>query len=437
MSEIRFQSIAMHKALSKVIPGGVNSPVRSCKAVGVCPLIAVKGSGALLYDLDGNEYIDYCGSWGALMHGHAHPDVIQVIKDTAERGTSFGISTPLEEQLAAAVIKLMPSIQKIRFVSTGTEATMSAVRLARGFTGRDLIVKFDGHYHGHADFFLIQAGSGALDLEGTPASQGIPKEFVKNTICLPFNDLEALQQLFAHEEIRERLAAVILEPIAGNMGVVPADKAWMHVLRDLTAKNGTLLIFDEVMTGFRVAKGGAQSLYGIVPDLTCLGKIVGGGLPAAAFGGRAEIMDRLAPLGPVYQAGTLSGNPLAMAAGIKALELLDAPGFYEELEKKTKRLVDPIQKLIAQESLPYCIQSVGSMLTLFVGASQVTNAQEARGLDAEGFSHLFQKLLNLGIYIPPLQQEAWFVSMAHTGEQLDRTAECVIEILSSVCYAGR
>jgi glutamate-1-semialdehyde 2,1-aminomutase len=329
----------------------------------------------------------------------------------------------------------MPSIQKIRFVSTGTEATMSAVRLARGFTGRDLIVKFDGHYHGHADFFLIQAGSGALDLEGTPASQGIPKELVKNTICLPFNDLEALERLFANVEIRERLAAVILEPIAGNMGVVPADRAWMHVLRDLTAKNGTLLIFDEVMTGFRVAKGGAQSLYGVVPDLTCLGKIVGGGLPAAAFGGRSEIMDRLAPLGPVYQAGTLSGNPLAMAAGIKALELLDAPGFYEELEKKTKRLVDPIQKLIAQESLPYCIQSVGSMLTLFVGAAQVTNAQEARNLDADGFCHLFQKLLNLGIYIPPLQQEAWFVSMAHTGEQLDRTAECVIEILSSVCYA--
>lgn len=436
MSEIRFQSIAMQKALAKVIPGGVNSPVRSCKAVGVSPLIAVKGAGALLYDLDGNEYIDYCGSWGALIHGHAHPDVIRVIKETAERGTTFGISTPLEERLAASVIRLMPSIQKIRFVSTGTEATMSAVRLARGFTGRDLIVKFDGHYHGHADFFLIQAGSGALDLEGTPASQGIPKELVKNTICLPFNDLEALEQLFANAEIRERLAAVILEPIAGNMGVVPADKAWMHVLRDLTAKNGTLLIFDEVMTGFRVAKGGAQSLYGVVPDLTCLGKIVGGGLPAAAFGGRAEIMDRLAPLGPVYQAGTLSGNPLAMAAGIKALELLDVHGFYEELEKKTKRLVDPIRKMIEQESMPYCIQSVGSMLTLFVGASHVTNAQEARSLDAEGFSLLFQKLLNLGIYIPPLQQEAWFVSMAHTDEQLDRTAECVIEFLSSVCYAS-
>lgn len=435
MSEIRFQSIAMQKALSKVIPGGVNSPVRSCKAVGVTPLIAVKGEGALLKDLDGNEYIDYCGSWGALIHGHAHPAVIQSIKETAELGTSFGISTPLEHKLATAVIRLMPSIEKIRFVSSGTEATMSAVRLARGFTGRDLILKFDGHYHGHADFFLVKAGSGALDLSGSPASQGIPQEMVKSTICLPFNDVEALEQLFAKPEIRDRLAAVILEPIAGNMGVVPAEKAWMYLLRDLTEKNGTLLIFDEVMTGFRVAKGGAQSLYGIVPDLTCLGKIVGGGLPAAAFGGRADIMDHLAPLGPVYQAGTLSGNPLAMAAGLKALELLDTPGFYEELEVKTRRLIDPINALIERESLPYCIQARGSMLTLFVGRKEVTNAQEARSLDAEGFTALFQKLLNLGIYIPPLQQEAWFVSMAHTNEQLDRTVECVIEFLSSVCYA--
>lgn len=435
MSEIRFQSIAMQKALSKIIPGGVNSPVRSCKSVGVSPLIAVKGDGAILHDLDGNQYIDYCGSWGALIHGHAHPEVIHAIKGTAELGTSFGISTPLEHKLASEVIRLMPSIEKIRFVSSGTEATMSAARLARGFTGRDLIVKFDGHYHGHADFFLIQAGSGALNLDGTPSSQGIPKEMTKNTICLPFNDLEALEKLFANPEICNRLAGVILEPIAGNMGVVPADKAWMYVLRDLTTKNGTLLIFDEVMTGFRVAKGGAQSLYGIVPDLTCLGKIVGGGLPAAAFGGRADIMDHLAPLGPVYQAGTLSGNPLAMAAGLRALQLLDVPGFYEELESKTKRLIDPIQQFIDRESLPYCIQSSGSMLTLFVGRTKVTNAQEARSLNGSAFADLFQKLLNLGIYIPPLQQEAWFVSMAHTNEQLDRTVECVIEFLSSVCYA--
>lgn len=430
----RNQSQKIYEELLEVLPGGVNSPVRSCQAVGVSPLIAARGKGALLYDADEIPYIDYCGSWGALIHGHAHPEIVQVVQEAAAKGSSFGVSTEIEAKLARKVIALVPSIEKIRFVSSGTEATMSAVRLARGYTGRDLVLKFEGHYHGHADYFLVQAGSGVLGQTATPASQGIPEEHVKHTLCIPFNDQKALDAIFANSVIASRLAAVILEPIAGNMGVVAADSEWLANLRSKTEQNGTLLIFDEVMTGFRVAKGGAQSLYGIKPDLTCLGKIVGGGLPAAAFGGRREIMDKLAPLGPVYQAGTLSGNPLAMAAGLKALELLDAPGFYHELQRKTDLLTHDLRAFIMDEQLEACLQQKGSMFTLFLGGRYVENGAQAKKLDKNLYAQLFRMLLEKGVYIPPLQQEACFISMAHTDTQLTQTKECLIEFLSTLCY---
>lgn len=431
----RTKSEAFQRSISEVIPGGVNSPVRSCLAVGGKPLIASHAIKDILYDLDENPYIDYCGSWGALIHGHAHPEIVKVVQEAATRGTSFGVTNAYEEKLARKTIALVPSIEKIRFVSSGTEATMSAVRLARGYTGRDLIVKFHGHYHGHADFFLVQAGSGALDLTGTPASKGIPEEMVKQTISLPFNDLSALELLFNSPSFASRIACVILEPIAGNMGVVPSDTEWLKRLRELTEKTGTLLIFDEVMTGFRVAKGGAQSLYGIKPDLTTLGKIIGGGLPAAAFGGRADVMDCLAPLGSVYQAGTLSGNPLAMAAGLKSLELLDAPGFYEELDRKARLITDHLNDVIREENLNCCIQSQGSMFTIFFGTRRVTTGAQAQKLDKEQFKEFYRMLFDKGIYIPPLQQEALFVSMAHSDDHLIQTRDCMIEFLYSLCYA--
>lgn len=430
----RTKSDQLLKSISQVIPGGVNSPVRSSLAVGGKPLIGAYGIRDILYDLDDNPYIDYCCSWGALIHGHAHPEIVKVIQKGAAQGSSFGVTTAHEEKLANKIISLVPSIEKIRFVSSGTEATMSAVRVARGFTGRDLIVKFHGHYHGHADFFLVQAGSGALDLTGTPASKGIPDEMVKQTISLPFNDLKALELLFKSPSFAPRIACVILEPIAGNMGVVPSDKDWLNRLRELTQKSGALLIFDEVMTGFRVAKGGAQSLYEIKPDLTCLGKIVGGGLPAAAFGGRADVMNCLAPLGPVYQAGTLSGNPLAMAAGLKALELLEAPGFYDELDRKTRLITDHVQQFIRDENLNCCVQTAGSMFTLFFGMRYVTNGSQAQKADKELFKNFYCTLFEKGIYIPPLQQEALFVSMAHPDDHLIQTRDCMIEFLSSLCY---
>lgn len=431
---VRSESLKIHQELLRLLPGGVNSPVRACSAVETDPVIAERGEGAILFDADGNGYIDYCGSWGALIHGHAHPEIIKAVQETAQKGTSFGVSTLLEAQLARKVTELVPSIEKVRFVSSGTEATMSAVRLARGHTGRDLILKFEGHYHGHADYFLVQAGSGALDLNSPPSSQGIPLDFVKNTLCLPFNDIHALETIFSNSKIAKNLAAVILEPIAGNMGVVPADREWMELLRKKTEENGTVLIFDEVMTGFRVAKGGAQSLYGIRPDLTCLGKIVGGGLPAAAFGGKQEIMDKLAPQGQVYQAGTLSGNPLAMAAGLKSLELLDVPGFYETMQHKTELLLQDIKNFILDEEIEACVQSKGSMFTLFIGKRYIENGSQAKALDRTPYARLFKSMLEKGIYLPPLQQEACFVSMAHTETQLAKTKECMIEFLSSLCY---
>lgn len=415
--------------LCQVIPGGVNSPVRACFEMEQTPLVVDYAIEDKLVDVDGHSYIDYCCSWGVLIHGHAHPQILKAVMARAAKGTTFGITTAIEEQLARKVVEIMgPSIEKIRFVSSGTEATMSAVRLARGYTKRDLLIKFSGNYHGHADFFLVQAGSGVLNLSSS-SSAGIPNEIVKHTICLPYNDVEACQQVFQHPAYRDRIAAVIVEPIAGNMGVVPGSKEFLTCLREQTAQQGSLLIFDEVISGFRIGLRGAQEYYGIKPDLTCLGKIVGGGFPAAAFGGRKEIMDCLAPLGPVYQAGTLSGNPIAMEAGLQALRLLEQPYFYQELQRKTNLLIDPIVKYIKEYKKTACIQQAGSMFTLFFGKDKVQNLEEAKQIDAKAYARLFKFLFNKGIYIPPSAYEAWFVSAAHDDKHLVYTAETILEFL--------
>jgi glutamate-1-semialdehyde 2,1-aminomutase len=419
------KSSAIYEKLCQLIPGGVNSPVRACKSVGQLPLVAASARNDQIVDVDGRAFIDFCMSWGPLIHGHAHPEIIEAIQMQLALGTTYGTTSALEEQLAEKVCSLMPSIEMVRFVSSGTEAAMSAVRLARGVTGRDCVVKFSGHYHGHADFFLVQAGSGVFHLPES-SSKGIPSDIVKNTLCLPFNDVGAIQKLF-QSPLAERIACVILEPIAGNIGVVPATQEFLEVLRKETERTQALLIFDEVITGFRVAKGGAQALYGIAPDLTCLGKIVGGGLPAAAFGGRKEIMEWLAPLGPVYQAGTLSGNPLAMAAGLRALQLLDVPGFYEDLQAKTDYLLNPIRQFFQENESDACIQAVGSMFTLFLGKRSVDCAEDAKACDAQSFAAFFRFLFSKGIYIPPLQQEAWFISTAHTEEHLDLSQKAIME----------
>lgn len=416
--------------LKEVIPGGVNSPVRSCMAVKQMPLVVSHAKGDILYDVDGRSYIDFCGSWGALLHGHAHPTILDAAEKRMRKGTSFGITTEIEEKLARKITEILPSIEKIRFVSSGTEATMSAVRLARGFTGRNLVIKFSGNYHGHADHFLVQAGSGVLGLSPTSSSKGIPDDMVKHTLSLPYNDEEALLSVF--KEHGKEIACVILEPIAGNMGVIPATHSFMKLLQKLTREYAALLIFDEVITGFRVAFKGAQSLYGIQPDLTCLGKIIGGGFPAAAFGGSKEIMDYLAPLGPVYQAGTLSGNPVAMEAGLQALLLAEKPGFYEDLQKKTDAFLHPIKAKMAEMKMPACVQSVGSMFTLFFGLKEVNNLEDARKVDNGLFATFFQFLFEKGVYIPPLQCEAWFISTAHSEESLQKTQGYILQFLNDL-----
>lgn len=392
-------------------------------------MVVDRAAGDLLFDADGHSYIDYCGSWGPLIHGHAHPVIVNAVTKRLEKGTSFGITTQLEGEIAEEVVKLIDSIEKIRFVSSGTEAGMTAARLARGFTKRDVIVKFIGNYHGHADFFLVQAGSGVLEVSPTASSDGIPEDVVKHTVCLPYNDIEACATLFSNPQFQNNIAAVILEPIAANMGVVPADPAFIQFLRKETEKRGIVLIFDEVITGFRIGLQGAQKHYGVKADLTCFGKIIGGGLPAAAFGGRKEIMDCLAPLGSVYQAGTLSGNPLAMEAGLQGLKLLQAPGFYEELERKTSLLVDPIQKRIQQKNWNACIQRVGSMFTLFLGKKEVKNLEDALQVNDKLYAKMFRTLFEKGIYVAPSPNEAWFVSSAHTDEHLEQTAEAILEFL--------
>ena len=387
----------------QVIPGGVNSPVRAFKKVGGTPLIVTSGAGEMIRDADGREYIDYCGSWGAAIMGHAHPEISTAAIQQIHHGSSFGIATEIEEKMARRVVSLMPNVEKVRFVSSGTEATMTAIRLARGFTGRSKIVKFIGCYHGHSDGLLVQAGSGALDLQ----VGGLPQGAVQDTICLPFNDEEAVRTLFADQG--EEIAALIVEPIPANMGVTLPKAGFLEALREVTQQVNAVLIFDEVITGFRVALGGAQELYGIKPDLTCLGKAVGGGFPVAAVGGKREIMDLLAPLGTVYQAGTLSGNPVAMAAGLAALTCIQQPHFYQKLEEKTRRLTDPIRGALPKSC---SLVQAGSMFTLFFET-------------AEQFAHFFHYLLKEGVYIPPYQQEAWFVSSAHREETLERSATLI------------
>lgn len=414
--------------LQRLIPGGVNSAGRAFKAVNRAPIIAERGEGDILIDVDGNRYIDYCGSWGALIHGHAHPNIVAAATAAVAKGSTFGLSCPLEAQLARLVIDCVPSVEQIRFVSSGTEATMSAARLARGFTGRDTLVKFTGNYHGHADFFLVQAGSGVFGLSPTSSSAGIPSDIVRHTACLPYNDIEAARRFLREHDV----AGVILEPVAGNMGVVPAKREFLQMLRDETTRQGALLIFDEVISGFRVALGGAQELYGIVPDLTCFGKILGGGFPAAAFGGRREIMQRLAPLGDVYQAGTLSGNPVAMAAGIQSLSLLLQPGIYGELARKADVIAVPVRERLRQRGVRACLQQVGSMMTLFFGCPAVDSMEQAHGLDKALFAKLYDYLLARGIFIPPSPYEAWFVSTVHQEEHLTLTRDHLLGFLDTL-----
>jgi glutamate-1-semialdehyde 2,1-aminomutase len=398
-----------------VIPGGVNSPVRACRSVGADPVFIAKGAGARVTDADGNEYLDLIGSWGPLILGHAHPEILETIRDAMVAGTTFGAPTEIEVQFAETLRAAVPSMEMVRAVSSGTEATMSALRLARGFTGRDKIIKVDGGYHGHADCLLVAAGSGAATL-GIPGSAGVPDGAARDTLVVAYNDLAAVERAVAAGDI----AAVIIEPVAGNMGLVQPAPGYLEGLRAITAKHGTVFILDEVMTGFRVAFGGAQARYGVVPDLTTIGKIIGGGLPAAAFGGRADIMQKLAPLGPVYQAGTLSGFPLAMAAGIKAMEILGRPGTYDRLEQLGKRLGDGLLAAAHAAKVPAVMNRVGSMLTLFFAPAPVTDYATAKAADTARFATFFRKMRDRGVFLPPSQFEAMFVSLAHTDADIDQ-----------------
>lgn len=399
----------------KVLVGGVNSPVRAFQAVGGEPLIIERAEGARLFDADGNELVDFVCSWGAMIVGHAHPALTSAIADQARRGTTFGVTNELEVELATAIVAALPSVEKIRFVSSGTEATMSAVRLARAFTGRELIVKFEGCYHGHSDGFLSQAGSGLATLD-IASSPGVPRSFAELALTVPFNDAAAVEHLFAKHE--NKIAAIIVEPVAANMGVVPAAPGFLASLRELTRRHDALLIFDEVITGFRVAYGGAQTVFNMAPDLTTLGKIIGGGLPVAAYGGRADIMNLVAPLGPVYQAGTLSGNPLAMRAGLETLQLLRAPHFYESLAAKARKLADGLRAAISETGVPAQVNCSGSLTTLFFASRLVANYDDARTSNRKQYAAFFNKMLHRGFFLAPSQFEAAFVSAAHTDEDI-------------------
>ncbi len=409
------RSRAIYERAQRVIPGGVNSPVRACRSVGVEPVFIAQGSGAAVTDVDGNQYVDLIGSWGPLILGHAQVEILDAIREAMVAGTTFGAPTEIEVRFAETLRSIYPSMEMLRAVSSGTEATMSALRLARGFTGRSKIVKTDGGYHGHADCLLVAAGSGAATL-GIPGSAGVPEGAATDTIIVPYNDLTAIERACGRGDV----AAIIVEPVAGNMGLVLPAPGYLEGLRAITSKHGVLLIFDEVITGFRVAYGGAQALYGVQPDLTCLGKIVGGGLPAAVFGGRSDIMKVLAPLGPVYQAGTLSGNPVAMAAGLKAIELLGRPGTYERLEQLGRRLADGLAQAALDAGAKVCVNRLGSMATMFFAAGPITNYADAKTADTARFATFFQAMRNSGVFLPPSQFEAMFVSLAHTEADIDR-----------------
>ncbi len=411
------KSVEAFKEAVQLLPGGVNSPVRAFKSVHMDPIFMEKGKGSRLYDIDGNEYIDYVLSWGPLIVGHAHEKVVEALQKVVANGTSFGAPTEMENKLAKLVIDRVPSIEVVRMVNSGTEATMSALRLARGYTKRDKILKFVGSYHGHGDSLLIKAGSGVATL-GLPDSPGVPESIAKNTITVPYNDMDSVQ--YAFEQYGNDIAAVIVEPVCGNMGVVPPRDNFLQHLRDITEQYGTLLIFDEVMTGFRVGFHSAQGYYGVTPDLTCLGKVIGGGLPVGAYGGKREIMEQIAPSGPIYQAGTLSGNPLAMTAGYETLNLLTESS-YEEMNKKIDRLVQGIENLADQYHIPHTINRAGSMVGLFLTNEDVINFDTAKTSDLDLFASYYRAMANEGIFLPPSQFEGLFLSTEHSEEDIDKT----------------
>lgn len=430
MTELQTRtSSELFERAKRVIPGGVNSPVRAMRAVGREPLFIRQAQGAEITDADGNRFLDYIGSWGPMILGHAHPAVVEALRRAVERGTSYGAPTEIEIEIAELITAAYPSIEKVRLVSSGTEATMSAIRLARGFTGRDKVIKFEGCYHGHSDSLLVKAGSGLATL-GTPDSAGVPASFAAHTIVAPFNDAEALRRIFAEQG--SDIACVIIEPVAGNMGCVPPQPGYLEAVRQVTEEHGALLIFDEVMTGFRVAFGGAQQLYGIKPDLTCLGKIIGGGLPAAAFGGREEVMNCIAPLGAVYQAGTLSGNPLAVIAGITTIKLLQELNPYAELERRSARLEQGLREAAEEAGVAATTNRVGSMLTAFFAADEIVNWDTAKRCDTGRYGQFFRAMLAEGVYLAPSQFECAFVSVMHTDELIERTIEAARRALAGV-----
>lgn len=424
------KSLEAFERAQALIPGGVNSPVRAFAAVDGKPVFIERGEGALLFDLDGNEYLDYIGSWGPHLLGHAHPDVINAVVEAAKRSTSFGAPTEGETQLAQLLVDALPSVDQVRLVNSGTEAAMSAIRLARGFTGRDLIIKFAGCYHGHADCMLIAAGSGAMT-HGKPSSAGVPANTVADTIVLPYNDLAAVEEAFKLHG--KKIAGIILEPVAGNMGCIVPQRGYLEGLRAITEKHGSMLIFDEVMTGFRVAWGGAQRLFEITPDITVLGKVIGGGMPLAAFGARKEIMDHLSPVGGVYQAGTLSGNPVATAAGFAALSAIKSdPKFYDRLEVLGARLAHGLDEIVNELEFDGHVTRFGSMITIFFRKGPVLNAEDSGNSDMKRFGRFHAEMLKRGVYLPPAQYEAWFISGAHTFEMIDATIAAAKDAIKAI-----
>ena len=416
----RKKSIGLYHRALEMIPGGVNSPVRAFKAIGIPPIFIERAKGSKIFDVDGNEYIDYVGSWGPMILGHAHPKIVLALKKAISRGMSYGAPTSLEVELANKVKKGFPSIELVRMVSSGTEAVMSAIRVARGYTGRTKVVKFEGCYHGHSDGLLVKAGSGVMTF-GIPDSLGIPEDLAKHTLTASYNNLESVKALIT--QYPEQIACIIIEPIAGNMGVVVPERGFLEGLRKICDEKGILLIFDEVISGFRTAYGGAQELYKIKADMTCLGKIIGGGLPVGAYGGRKGIMERVSPLGGVYQAGTLSGNPLAMTAGITTLELLKEKKVYQDLEKKTLYLTEKISECAEERGIPFSMNRATGMFTLFFTEGPVRDYRTAKTSDTKRFAQFFIEIMNEGVYLPPSQFEAWFISLAHTQKDLDKTIE--------------